>query len=162
MKDGDQSTKRLPFGKNNLINESPMNSMRKERVRLRCSMCLFATKDPSVFNDHLIKECVGAKPLLGQKNKLGIPRKRELSEDERQEINLFGLHLDVKRFKLQNPRGFFEQDPDKQPNWLSKVVPFIADKNLVVFKKNAIVKSVSIVDETNSSATNDFFSVTKL
>lgn len=158
----DTSVSRIPFGKNNLDKDHLMNSFNKERIRLRCNFCMFTSRDSAIFNDHLSKECIGAKHFHGQASPLETPRKRELTSDEKCETCLFGVHLDPKRFKYQKFEEFLNEDNQVQTNWLQKVVPFVADKNLAIFKKSAIVKSLSIVDQIGPSATNDFYNITKL
>jgi hypothetical protein len=152
---------RLPFGKPKLADEYPINSLTKEKARLQCSLCPFVISDAAIFNEHVIKECRGAKPLENSKSRVESPKKRQLSIEDKNEVDLFGVHLDVKRFKQVDSTGFLDTiESDEKPNWLSKIVPFITDKSLIVLKKSSIIKSVSIVDNINVSATNDFFRIT--
>jgi hypothetical protein len=151
----------MAFGKSTLTGDQLMNSLNKERIRLQCSLCSFASKDSAAFSEHLIKACVGAKPMIGSNMKPRCLRRKRHSDEYNSESELFGLHSD-KRLKMQVTAGFFEKATEEKPNWLAKIVPFISDRNLAVFKKSAIVTSVSVVDEMNPSATNNFFKATQL
>jgi hypothetical protein len=152
----------MAFGKTTMMGDHLMNSLNKERIRLKCSLCPFTSKDSSLFSEHLIKECVGAKPLLESPVAPEFSRRKRRSDEHNPECDLFALHSDTKRAKTQQVVVFFDRSVEEKANWLAKIVPFISDRNLAVFKKNAIVTSVSVVDETNPSATNSFFDTTKL
>lgn len=152
----------MAFGKSTLTDNHLMNSLNKERIRLKCSLCPFASKDSALFSEHLIKDCVGAKPLLESPVKPQFPQRKRRSNENNPECSLFALHLDTKRLKTQHVPNFLDKKSDDKANWLSKIVPFISDRNLAVFKKSAIVTSVSVVDGTNETATNGFFETIKL